>query len=872
MLKAIRYLSQRKRFIVLVLSAPLLGVFFRTRFHFECLPENPNPRFQVQFSVPHRIAAEIETRVTEVAEKHFNGLPDLISMESVTSDHQATLTLIFRKTMTAHKAHLLVQEKLDQIKLAIPRDVETIRVERIKPARPADLGFRFKEPVAVTHIRDLLSPVSSVFGRTIPPLNQGIILKIVPDPVRLAREQLALTDLVEALKVSGMSTDLGTQSGILFAVGRAYDSALQLEATVVGARGARPVTLREVANISVETPGKTNHLEIWFDSNASSPKEITRLLRSLSVPYTVERPYFRSLTRLSLKPVVGILCVVFLQLVFFRLGFGKGLRLFTLPIFDGLISIHYIFWRGLFSGGLTILDLHALCLTLIVGTIFWILLFARIRTHLMPQVHLIKFPLPIEQATLFSLGELLPSFILLSVALWLFDLPILLSHVSTPGTFLLSGFFSTGLPVLLCILVFMPILTDYEWIKPSSLKVSRPRHWNSKRNTDRIALALLILGIPASIVTLHFFPLSVVREFDQSMKMFRGHGANFTYLAPESEIPRFSKDGMQSHELNERAAYLFWEFTPLGLRRLPSVKLSNFEPAVKQLESSEAFGFLGERHIPLKFGGLGAEHGDFGNLLLAPKDPNDKPMPIRLLASVDLRMQSSRILRNRMIRSDQVTLPAKYHRNDLKKTPSKEYLPTQWTQYLLAGITRFNRTHLVAMVFFLLLLSFYLNHFLRAGMLVMYALTMTTLVLFAYVWIGDFHIDSLWLLYFPPWLGLLGYIVISRVIDVERSRGYDRDLVVKEVRLQFVPSVVMALGFALASLFCLGLLEWIPRPPGLGLWHEAVFLSLLGTVQGWLLFRYLFPVIYLKSEATLDRLATLFIRLPWIGRIIRRLV
>ncbi len=285
------------------------------------------------------------------------------------------------------------------------------------------------------------------------------------------------------------------------------------------------------------------------------------------------------------------------------------------------------------------------------------------------------------------------------------------------------------------------------------------------------------------------------------------------------------------------------------------------------------FGFLGEdsSRIALRFGGLGIQSGDFGNLLIAPVDrKNKRAKPIRVLASANVKIAPSRILRNRMVRADQVMLDSRRLNDNLKKTPPT-VSPSQWTQYLLSQISRFNQLHFLAIVFFGLLLSLYLNHFLRAGILIICGLAMSALVLSPYsITRTAYHIDSLWLLHYVPWLGLVGYVVISRIIDVERSRGNDRDLAVQDARIQFAPTVMMALAFAVIALCVLGILERIPRFSGLGLWHEALWLSAVGVIVVLAMGYHLFPVIYLKSEEILDNLAYWLIRLPIIGKVLRR--
>lgn len=85
-----------------------------------------------------------------------------------------------------------------------------------------------------------------------------------------------------------------------------------------------------------------------------------------------------------------------------------------------IASIHFLFWKGLIFPPLTILDRHSLAMTLIIGSILLATLYNRFHTYFMPEDLIKKPPKTLDQVKLFSLGEVIPTFIVLSIIMWIF--------------------------------------------------------------------------------------------------------------------------------------------------------------------------------------------------------------------------------------------------------------------------------------------------------------------------------------------------------------------------------------------------------------------------------------------------------------------
>ena len=124
-----------------------------------------------------------------------------------------------------------------------------------------------------------------------------------------------------------------------------------------------------------------------------------------------------------------------------------------------------------------------------------------------------------------------------------------------------------------------------------------------------------------------------------------------------------------------------------------------------------------------------------------------------------------------------------------------------------------------------------------------------------------YHADSLWILYVPVLLGLLQILVLTRIIDIERTRGHDRDLCVDEVRKEMAPGIYLCSWVFVIGLILGGVCELLSIIPSMGLWKEGLFISLCCALILPLSTHVFFPLFYLESEETLSRIGFRIYRL-----------
>ncbi len=426
MIKLVRFLTNYRNLVFVILISPIFSVFFADRFSPQIIPDSPYPEYDIEFLVPSRSAEEISQRVTIPAEKIFNGLPELLSMSSETVHGKAIINLVFSEKLNDNNSFLYIQEKMDRIRFAIPRDVESVQVKAKKMPLPPDLYFHFNEGLSVGNFFNSISNFKSSILKSEPSFDELIKISVQLEPKKLFRFGLSVSEVVNALKSVGLSTSIGRKDQIKFETGSNFESIEELESTVVAARGHRVIRLIDVSKIDFEVNQAVKEFSLWLDQKQISLNQVKSQVQSKFPEVEIEYPYWKMVWEQSRQPILALILIIFLQLIIMRYLFGPSFKKITVGMFNILTIVHFIFWKSLLFGAVTILDFHALVFSIIIGSMFWIILFSRTRSFFLQENIIKKTPKTLEQAALFSIGELVPTFLVLIIVMWLFQLPIIL--------------------------------------------------------------------------------------------------------------------------------------------------------------------------------------------------------------------------------------------------------------------------------------------------------------------------------------------------------------------------------------------------------------------------------------------------------------
>ena len=844
---------------MVLMVAPVLGIFFSSEFHLETIPPSPHIKFQLSFEVPSRSAGEIHDRVSLPTEKILNGLPGLLSLSSETINERTIFDLIFHEGVSSGSAYLNIQEKMDRIRLTLPGDVKSWNIEQIKQASAADLRLEFKEPVSLKRLAEVLATFSSGIEGSQPELDDTLKVIIQPDPEKMARHQLPLSELVGALQSLGMETAIGRSDGVMFETGMVFESLDDVKAAPVGARGHRALRLTDVAEVELKGVQWVKSLDLWLDTGKHSVSEVSDALSAAGLKPTSSSPFWREMIRQSAQPILLIVMVFFMQLYVIR---ALKLPIRALPVFAimGLVvSIHFLFWKGLILPPLTVLDLHALALTLMIGSIYLAVLYARIRTFFYEEQVINRPRKTLDQAKLFALAELVPTFLVLTLALWLMTLPALSSGVNLPTRIVANSFFYLGLPILFFVMVVTPLSTATSFLLDNVEKPKARMNWNLSEARAQYAMWGLVLFLFLILVLFNRmnFGISYQLPKDQlastMIEDLRGYGKSLVYKATEGNVTE--QVAVEEKSEVEKALKAV-EFSKASLSHLGSLDLGGFAKSLEKVQAGETFGYLksDQASVPLNFSAALLNAGNFTELLLADSSGDKNHKPIRVLTNSDFESRKTTFLRDNFVPGSWYKVNPEINKGTFATFP-EGMQPTPWAEYLLEQFRAFKDFHLISLIFLFFLFAIYLNSFIRSGLLMIFVLSTAGFVyLLRELLPTPYHLDSLWLLYMGPFMALFQILVLTRVIDIERSRGYDRDLCIAEIKEEFAPTVYICSWVLIVAILVSGISEYLPGLPTLGLWREGIFISVFTGVILLVSAHILFPLFYMTSEEFVDRI------------------
>lgn len=864
MLQFAKLVAKYRSLISVVLFAPLLSLVFSSNFHVGMVPENPYLLFDVSFSVPSRSANEIEKKVTIPSEKVFNGLPYLIGIQSETRSEFAKISLRFSEKAKASTIYLNIQEKMDRIKLMLPGDVESYEVRRREIERPADLQFSFSKPIPRGELLETLAPFHSVVSRTEPSLESSAAVRVHPLPKKLAENSLSISQVVSAMRSLGMTTSLGRAGGVMFETGRSFNSVDDIKSALVGARGHRPVLLRDVARIEVVRYPPIESLKVWVDSDRANHQEVIASVNAMDGQVKVGYPLWKAILEQAGQPVLLILLCFLLNFYVIKVLKLPASSLIFLAIMGGLVCVHFLFWKGLF-GSLTVLDLHALAFTLIVGSMFLSVLYLRIRSFFSEDGIIHESGKTLDQAKLFALAELSPTFLVLVVGMWIMALPVLTSAINLPSREIFSGMFYFGFPVLFFIISFMLLSTPGHFLTQKISTPSSTIHWSLKGKAEQYGVVVVLICTVLSLFIFSRFDFGVhttdKNDFSLSMvENFRGYGKKLEYRTEKGFDESLAGTFSPIQTLVTYPTRVF-QFSPSGLSHLAGLDLLGFADSMKSLQGHLSFAdiYLNESPASVEFTSSAIVFDDLPNLLLAASEPKERPKSVRALMSMSVSNVEESIFRDNMSRGDRIEFKEEVGGQNFSRDFPEEVQPTPWTSFLLEQFQRYKSYHLVSLIFLFLVLAMYLNSFIRSGLIVVFAIATAGFEMVIHELLpGTFHADSLWLANMGTFMALFQILVLARLIDIERSRGFDRDRCIQNIKATMAPGVYLCSWSFVLALFVAGATEFIPGLSTLGFWRESIAMSVTSGIILVFSAHILFPLYYLRSETVVNDIAFKF--------------
>jgi len=272
MLERLMAFSLRNRLVVglagLVIAG--LGAYAVRTIPIDAFPDVTNVQVEVVSSAPGMAPLEIEQFVTYPLENAMRGLPELVTMRSVTKYGLSVITLVFHDDVDIYFARQQVHERVSDVEGTLPEGVETgmgpiatamgeIYQYTLESDRPVQEGG---EVAALTERRTIQDWMVAPLLKGIPGVTEinsfgGYLqeYQVLVDPDRLLKFDLSVDAVADAIRnnnstVGGNVASRGEEQYIIRGVGliRSEDDIRRI---VLRTENGTPVSVRDIGEVRV---------------------------------------------------------------------------------------------------------------------------------------------------------------------------------------------------------------------------------------------------------------------------------------------------------------------------------------------------------------------------------------------------------------------------------------------------------------------------------------------------------------------------------------------------------------------------------------------------------------------------------------------
>lgn len=266
MLNKIIHWSLQNRWLVLLLGIALMiyGIFSATKVPVDVFPDFAPVQVVVQTEAPGYAPEEVESLITIPLESALNGTADVKVLRSISTVGLSVITIIFEDGTNIFTARQLVSEKLQSLPRRLPEGVEQPRLAPISTAVGdiIKLGITSTGSTTPLELRTLADWTVRMRLMAIPGVSNVVIYgsgakqyQVLLDPNKLRDYNLSLQEVISAAQKSNANAAGGflrtpDEEYLIRGIGR-VESVEQIGQAVIANRNGTPITLRNVADITI---------------------------------------------------------------------------------------------------------------------------------------------------------------------------------------------------------------------------------------------------------------------------------------------------------------------------------------------------------------------------------------------------------------------------------------------------------------------------------------------------------------------------------------------------------------------------------------------------------------------------------------------
>ncbi|MBT7609759.1 MAG: hypothetical protein HN576_08380 [Bacteriovoracaceae bacterium] len=852
MLNLLKKLSQLRSAVLIALILPLPFVLWNFGTLFNDLPSFPYSKFTITFKAPGMMANEIEKKVVVPAEKMFNGLPGLLLQESVVEHENANIYLEFLNDQDPERSLLFIQEKIDRLKISLPSNIEEILINLRKREQRADLIIQIPPGTLAFQWNTLLEELGAKLIRTSPYITDYQELSVKLDVARMSKNKVSLEQVGKALKVAGLTYRLGDENGVSYLLEGTYSSKADISNIIIGNRGHRPLRLADISNINLKLPPAPSKVNLWVDKQLYNIQDVKKIIESKLSGSIVTNPLLNDFNEFISPNLIIGLGILFFQMLIFFLTFRSKNAFFIILVFDLLWTGDYLFITWLRNGEITHFDFASMYLTNIIACFLLHFILCRIRAYFLPSKLDNFIQRDMQQAKFFSLVEYIPTFIFLYILFAVVSIPLLIGNLSLVSNVILKNviFFS---PLSIFLIIIMILFFPLEWIKEQN-KIKAAFSVKSLIEKGKVwpIYPIFIIALSLPFIWNNF---SLGISNGDLLKEWRGISDKLTFYKNINSDNKNTYDKLIVQDQISYGPIMMWNITPTGLSAIAKRDINAFQVTLQDLMQQRSVLIYEDigNDIKVNYSRSINNIREFGELNIGGE--NVIPMPLRIFSNPKVKLVEKRIFRGQLNRQYKVNINDKLtDKNIFYKPKNQGLITSSKARYMFNEHEEYLSNHWTVLLFLFVLLSLFLNSFFRGALLSMFSMSIWK----SHEMIGSllhhsFNIDSLWSSALPLWVCLTTILLLSKVVDVERVRGNDKEKVLQDLGEKMSLSTIYGL-----LLFILCLAWWwianhlISNNIFLNYSYELLNISITLFFVSILTYFVLFRLYYIESESILE--------------------
>jgi cobalt-zinc-cadmium resistance protein CzcA len=302
----IRFSIANRFFVVLAtLFIIAAGVFSALQLPIDAVPDVTNKQVQINTVAPGLAPQEIERQITFPLEVALAGMPRLKETRSVSQFGLSQVTVIFDDNIDIYFARQLVQERLTSAGSTLPEGIEAPEMGPVSTGLGEIYYVVVEGNSSLMERRTILDGIVRPQLRTVPGLSEVNSFggeekqfQVLVDPQKLAARNIPLRQVMEALQENNQNAGggylrRGDEQQLVRGVG-VIKNEDDIESIVVGAENGVPVTIQDVASVTIG--GAIRQGAVTMNGKGEAVTGITMLLLGENGRTVVERVKERVVT------------------------------------------------------------------------------------------------------------------------------------------------------------------------------------------------------------------------------------------------------------------------------------------------------------------------------------------------------------------------------------------------------------------------------------------------------------------------------------------------------------------------------------------------------------------------------------------------